>query len=190
MGNALILRDKLPLLYPILTYGRAAARGWGGLSHRLRAAAILIALALGAGGARADCAPDVVDLRQGDSLLRFKVEVVDDEAERARGLMFRESLPRFGGMLFVYETEAPVSFWMRNTLIPLDMLFFDATGRLTRVHENAIPGDLSAIPSGGPTQFVLEINGGAAEELGIAPGAVLRHPAVDLAVAAWGCEAD
>ncbi len=153
---------------------------------------LAFALALAAQVARAaDCAPDVADLRQGDTRLRFAVEVADDEVERARGLMFRDRLPRFGGMLFVYETPRPVAFWMKNTLIPLDMLFFDAAGRLVRVHENAVPGDLTSIPGGEtPVRFVLEINGGAARDLGIAPGAELRHPAIDPGAAVWSCTAD
>ena len=160
-------------------------------TERLRAALVAATLALSAGGAAAaqDCAPEIADLRAGDSRLRFRVEVVDEDAERARGLMFRESLPRFGGMLFVYDRPQPVSFWMKNTLIPLDMLFFDAAGRLVRVAENAVPGDLTAIPGGDAIQFVLEINGGAARALGIAPGAELRHPAVDPSAAAWSCAA-
>ncbi|MBP7003482.1 MAG: DUF192 domain-containing protein [Amaricoccus sp.] len=121
--------------------------------------------------------------------MRFQVEVADDDAERARGLMFRESLPRFGGMLFVYDTAQPVAFWMKNTLIPLDMLFFDASGRLVSVHENAVPGDLTAIPGHGDVQFVLELNGGAAARLGIAAGAEMRHPAIPAAGAAWSCAA-
>jgi uncharacterized membrane protein (UPF0127 family) len=101
--------------------------------------------------------------------------------------MFRESLPQFSGMLFVYETAQPVAFWMRNTLIPLDMLFFDPAGRLTGIHANARPLDETPIPGGGNVRFVLEINGGLAEELGVEPGAELRHPAIDQAQAAWPC---
>jgi hypothetical protein len=153
-----------------------------------RAALGLALLGLAAGSAAADCAPGTADLRMGATQLRFEIEVADDEAERARGLMFRESLPRFGGMLFVYETPREVSFWMKNTLIPLDMLFFDAAGRMTHLHENAVPGDLTAISGGAaPVRFVLEIEGGAAARLGLAPGAELRHPAVDPAIAAWPC---
>ena len=81
------------------------------------------------------------------------------------------------GMLFVYETPRRASFWMRNTLIPLDMLFADPTGRITRVHEGAVPLDETMIDGGEGVQFVLEINGGLAGRLGIAEGDVMQHPA-------------
>ncbi len=152
-----------------------------------RALAAAMALAVSAGAAAAECAPGIADLRMGQTRLRFQVEVADTDPERARGLMFRESLPRFGGMLFVYDQAQQVSFWMKNTLIPLDMLFFDESGRLVEVHENAVPGDLTGIPSEEPVRYVLEINGGAARELGVEPGAELRHPAVDPEAAAWSC---
>jgi uncharacterized membrane protein (UPF0127 family) len=143
-----------------------------------------------AGGSLAaqECAPDVLDLRDGDSTLRFTTEVVDTEASRAQGLMHRDAMPRFSGMLFVYPQPGPVAFWMRNTRIPLDMLFFDAAGRLTRIHENAVPFDETAIPGGNDVLFVLEINGGMARELGIELGAELRHPAVDPELAVWPCD--
>ncbi len=148
--------------------------------------AALCVLAFG-GAAQAECLADVADLREGDSRFRFAVEVADTDGERAQGLMNRESLPRFGGMLFVYDQPQPVAFWMKNTLIPLDMLFFDQAGVLTHVHENAVPGDLAPIPSKGDVLFVLEINGGAARQLGIEPGAELRHPAIDPDLAVWSC---
>lgn len=148
---------------------------------------VCLGLLVCAGAAGAACVSDVVDLREGDSRFRFSVEVADTDAERAQGLMNRESLPRFGGMLFVYDQPQPVAFWMKNTLIPLDMLFFDESGVLTHVHENAVPGDLTPIPGKGEVLFVLEINGGAARELGIEPGAELRHPAVDPDLAVWSC---
>lgn len=153
----------------------------------LRVAAAGFALwALGT-AALADCAADVADLRGPSGQVRLSVEIVDTVEERAQGLMFRESLPQFGGMLFVYDAPEAVSFWMKNTLIPLDMLFFDARGVLTRVHENAVPGDLTPISGGEDVQFVIEVLGGTAKRLGIAPGTELRHPAVDPTAAVWPC---
>ncbi len=137
----------------------------------------------------AACDADVLDIRQGGSEIRFSVEVVDTVETRAQGLMFRESLPRFSGMLFVYERPQPVSFWMKNTLIPLDMIFAGADGVVRRIHSNAIPGDLTGVPGGNDIQYVLEINGGLAETLGLRPGAVVRHPAIDAGLAAWPCDA-
>ena len=92
-------------------------------------------------------------------------------------------------MLFVYPmSKREVGFWMQNTLIPLDMIFMDAAGTVVKVHENAVPLDRTVIRSDFPTQFVLEINGGLADQLGIAPGAELRHPAIEADTAAWPCE--
>jgi uncharacterized membrane protein (UPF0127 family) len=150
------------------------------------AAAFLLALWSGAAVAE-ECTPGVLYLRDPDSTLRFEVEVMDSDEGRARGLMFRESLPRFGGMLFVYPQPGPVAFWMRNTLIPLDMLFFDETGRLETIHENAVPLDETPIPGGNDILYVLEVNGGTVASLGIDLGAELRHPAVNPELAAWPC---
>jgi uncharacterized membrane protein (UPF0127 family) len=149
---------------------------------------LLAACALGAPAlAQEACDPGVLDLRDADGRLQFRVEVMDDAAERSRGLMFRESLPRFAGMLFVYESPQPVAFWMRNTLIPLDMLFFDGAGRLARIKADARPHDETPVVGGEAIRYVLEINGGLAAELGIEPGAEIRHPALDQAAAAWPC---
>ena len=150
----------------------------------LRVAALAFVVA--APAAAQDCAANVADLRDADSTLRFQVEVVDTAESRARGLMFRESLPKFSGMLFVYETPQPVAFWMKNTLIPLDMLFFDPEGRLIRIAREAQPHDETPLPGGDNVRFVLEINGGLAETLGIDLGAELRHPAIE--GAAWSCD--
>jgi uncharacterized membrane protein (UPF0127 family)/cold shock CspA family protein len=154
-------------------------------ARRVAALAVAAVLAAGAGHA-ADCAPDQVDLRADGSALRFHVEVMDTAAGREKGLMFRESLPKFSGMLFVYEEPQPVAFWMRNTLIPLDILFFDAAGRLERIAANARPHDETPLFGGNDIQYVLEINGGLAAELGIAPGAEIRNPAI--AGGAWSCD--
>jgi uncharacterized protein len=139
-----------------------------------------------AGAASAACSPEVVDLRGPFGQARFNVEVADDGEERARGLMFRAEMARSSGMLFIYPAPQRASFWMKNTLIPLDMIFADGTGRVTRVHSNAVPGDLTPIDGGEGVVAVLEINGGLAARIGIAPGTELRHPAFGDA-AAWPC---
>lgn len=149
----------------------------------------LVLLALpGTAWAEAACAPDRLDLRWDGGRESFAVEVADDAEERAQGLMFRSAMSPASGMLFVYDGPRRVQFWMKNTLIPLDMVFADATGTVTRVHSGAVPGDLTPIDGGEGVQFVLEINAGLAEKLGIAPGSTLRHPAIPAASAAWPCE--
>jgi len=151
--------------------------------------ALLIAtLALAAGSASAACSDGTVDLRGDWGSARFTVEVADEPAERAQGLMNRPSMPRSAGMLFLYEAPQRATFWMRNTLIPLDMIFMDPTGTVTRIHENAVPLDETTIDGGPGVQAVLEINGGLASAIGIDVGSELRHPGLDQSVAAWPCE--
>jgi uncharacterized protein len=146
--------------------------------------ALLPGLALAAG----PCAADRVDLRWDGGAESFAVELADEPDERALGLMFRRSMDPGAGMLFVYESPRRAQFWMKNTFIPLDMIFADASGRVTRVHSNAIPQDETPIDGGDGVVFVLEINGGLAQRLGLEPGAELRHPAIDPALASWPCE--
>ncbi|MEM8629766.1 MAG: DUF192 domain-containing protein [Pseudomonadota bacterium] len=133
-----------------------------------------------------DCRDDTVHLRNEGSVARFGVELADTPVKRSEGLMFRESMGASQGMLFIYERAQPVAFWMRNTLIPLDMIFMDARGVVQKVHENAVPLDITTIEGGDSIQFVLEINGGLARGLGITEGSVLRHPAIG-PEAAWAC---
>ena len=139
------------------------------------------------GWAKGACREDNVKLRGPWGQARFSVEVADSVGERARGLMFREDMPKSRGMLFIYPRPSIVSFWMKNTLIPLDMLFLDDMGVVQRVHHRAIPGDLSHIPGGQGILAVLEINGGLAEAMGITAGTQMQHPAFG-AGAAWSCE--
>jgi uncharacterized membrane protein (UPF0127 family) len=138
--------------------------------------------------ALAGCVPDRVQIEMGNNIAAFDVEVVDTFETRAKGLMFRESMARFSGMLFVYEQPQSVSFWMRNTLIPLDMVFMDHTGLVVKVHSNAVPLDENSIFGGDDIFAVLEINGGMAETLGIQAGARLQHPAFDQEIAVWACK--
>jgi len=149
--------------------------------------AVVLAVLASPAFAEARCSPDRVDLRWSDGSESFAVELADEASERSQGLMFRKTLDPAAGMLFVYESPRRAQFWMKNTLIPLDMIFADATGRVTRVHANAVPGDLTPIDGGTDVSFVLEINGGLAERLGIEPGADLRHPAIPEATAVWPC---
>ncbi len=137
--------------------------------------------------AAADCREDRIDLRGDWGQAAFTVEVADDPRERSIGLMNRQSMPRGAGMLFVYEQPQRATFWMRNTLIPLDMIFADETGTVTRIHENAVPLDETTIDGGEGVLFVLEINGGLTARLGIEEGTELRHPAIGY-IAAWPCD--
>lgn len=131
-----------------------------------RLAAVLLALALLAGCASAG---DWVELR-GE---RFLVEVADDHASRSRGLMHRDRLDEGAGMLFVHEREEPLAYWMKNTRIPLDILYFDAGRRLVSV-SRAAPCSLGdrcpPYPSAGPAMYVLELNAGTARRLGVQAG--------------------
>lgn len=155
----------------------------------MKAAALIWAL-MTAPALAADCSVGTVDIRlSGGSLARFTVEVVDTPKARSQGLMFRTSMPMSAGMLFVYERPQHAVFWMKNTLIPLDMIFADETGLVTSVHSNAVPQDETGIDGGTGVKVVLEINGGLAKRMGIAPGAVMRHPALDQTAALWGCDA-
>ncbi len=145
-------------------------------------------IALFAGPVFAACSDTSVELRGDFGSARFSVEVADDGPERNLGLMNRESMATSAGMLFVYPGPQRATFWMRNTLIPLDMIFADETGTVTNVHENAVPLDETLIDGGSGVQYVLEINGGLAGPMGIEPGAQLRHPSIDGPDAAWPCD--
>ncbi|UWQ76615.1 DUF192 domain-containing protein [Leisingera sp. M658] len=134
-----------------------------------------------------DCQLAQADLRGDWGQAGFTVEIAATEAERAQGLMFREDLPRGAGMLFVYDSPQPAAFWMKNTLIPLDIIFLNEHGLVTSVHENAVPGDLTPIPGGDAVFAVLEINGGLARKYGIAAGSQMRHEIFSLSGAVWPC---
>jgi len=138
--------------------------------------AITLSLVLTGQAAFSECAVDKV-LVSGDwGQATFQVDVADDAQERAQGLMFVEQMATLSGMLFVYDQPQSVSFWMKNTLIPLDMIFAAPDGEILKIHSNAIPGDLTPIPGGDGVQVVLEINGGLAGRLGMQAGDVLQHP--------------
>jgi len=108
----------------------------------------------------------------------IEVELADTPETRETGLMNRSQMATDHGMLFDFGETRPVAMWMKNTLIPLDMLFMDERGRIVNIAANAKPYALDIIPSSGPVRYVLEINGGAAARYGAKPGDRLRHPAI------------
>ncbi len=161
--------------------GKCGTRKFGGA----------VGLILWAGAAHAECAPDAVHLRSSaGAVVRFSVEMADDEQERELGLMNRPELASSSAMLFVYPAPKHAWFWMKNTLIPLDMIFADATGLVTKVHSNAVPLDETPIDGGDGVTYVLEINGGLAARMGIVRGSVLRTGVIDQNAALWGCQGD
>jgi uncharacterized protein len=106
----------------------------------------------------------------------FTVEVVDNDADRAKGLMYRKELPEGQGMLFDFHRDQEVSFWMQNTYIPLDMIFIRGDGRISHIAENTEPLSTRLIPSNGPVRAVLEVIGGTSRKLGIAAGDRVASP--------------
>lgn len=140
----------------------------------LAAAVLLAALPM---AAQADDAALVLHTSTGEHA--FKVEVVDNDATRSQGLMYRTELAPDAGMLFDFKEERQTSFWMKNTLIPLDMVFVSADGVVRNIHVNARPLDLTGIGSKVPVQFVLEIPGGRSEEIGLKVGDRMDHDRVE-----------
>ena len=150
-----------------------------------------VILTLAAQAANAFCAPDTVELRTTHgTVMRFSVELADDPAERELGLMNRDKMATSAGMLFAYPAPQHAYFWMKNTLIPLDLVFADAAGHVAHVHQNAKPLDETPIDGGPDVTYVLEINGGLAARLGLGEGAVMRSAVIDQAGAVWPCSAD
>jgi len=131
-----------------------------------------------AGGLWAACSDSVATVATDTAKVRFQVELAITAQDKAQGLMHRETLPDRAGMLFIYPNPQPVSFWMRNTLIPLDMIFIDDQGRVARVHHNAVPLDETPIYGGDAIKAVLEINAGLAKKYGISDTSMVVHPLI------------
>jgi uncharacterized membrane protein (UPF0127 family) len=106
----------------------------------------------------------------------FTVELAVTDADRQRGLMFRKELPEGHGMLFDFQRDQELGFWMKNTYIPLDMIFITGDGRIHRIAENTEPLSERVVPSNGPVRAVFEVIAGTARKLGIAPGDRVAHP--------------
>jgi uncharacterized membrane protein (UPF0127 family) len=106
----------------------------------------------------------------------FNIELATTDQERALGLMFRRSLPENGGMLFLYDRPQPADMWMKNTLIPLDMVFISPDGRVHRIERNTEPFSLAVIRSEGAIAGVLELNAGEADKIRLRRGDKVLYP--------------
>jgi uncharacterized membrane protein (UPF0127 family) len=136
----------------------------------ITAAAVLVQLAT----AQLPVTP--LTITSGEKTHAFTVEIASTPEEIQQGLMFRDSLAPDAGMLFDFGQSRPASMWMKNTLIPLDMLFMDETGKVVAIARNAVPGSTRSLGPGVPVRAVLELPGGRTRELCIVPGDSVKHP--------------
>ncbi|MEY8098344.1 DUF192 domain-containing protein [Falsihalocynthiibacter sp. S25ZX9] len=158
-------------------------------THVLRFTAPFVLSGFIASAGLADCSPTTAELRGLWGQAQFQIEIADTNESRAQGLMHRTEMPRMSGMLFLYDSPRPMAFWMRNTLIPLDLLFIAPNGEVLAIHERAKPLDETHIPGPDGSIAVLEINGGMAETLGIKAGSQIRHSFFDQFSTSWPCNA-
>jgi hypothetical protein len=152
--------------------GVTTSFGWQRLGRPIRhlATAAWLAVALTAMDGPPHFDHDRLTIESSAGRFEFQVEVATTPEQRAYGLMFRESLADDHGMLFDFGHPQPVAMWMRNTYIPLDMLFIRADGRIGRIVQQAHPLSDAVLASGAPVRAVLELRGGVTAELGIEPG--------------------
>ena len=108
--------------------------------------------------------------QNGDTVASFRLELAETAAETAQGMMYRRSVPEGTGMLFIMAEERPQSFWMRNTYVPLDIIYLNADGAVVSIQANAQPMNDMPLPSEGPAKYVLEIAGGGSAQYGIKTG--------------------
>lgn len=161
--------------------------GAGRSAVRCGALGFVALLALSQASYAETCREDRLHLRGDWGSASFRIDLADTAQERSQGLMFVESMPADKGMLFIYDSPQRAAFWMRNTLIPLDMIFIGPEGVVRKVHHRAKPMDDTSIDGGDGILAVLEINGGYAKRFGIAEGTELRHEAFGQN-AVWPCE--
>ncbi|MSO64852.1 MAG: DUF192 domain-containing protein [Alphaproteobacteria bacterium] len=138
------------------------------------AATLLRFPARGAESGRLPSAPLVIETPT--AAHRFTVELADTPATRERGLMFRRAMAAEAGMLFDFQQSQPVAFWMKNTYLPLDMIFIADDGKIAAIARRTVPLSEATVPSPVPVRAVLEINAGVADRLRINPGDQVRHP--------------
>jgi hypothetical protein len=163
-----------------LAFGCLTLGGWTlGVDGRAAAAALITpqppARAILVQSEASDEFVAVIETARGPH--RFAIEIADTPDERAKGLMFRETMAADAGMLFDYGVDQNgVAFWMKNTPLPLDMIFIRADGTITQIAAHTTPFSLEPVPSVLPVRFVLEVNAGTAKRIGLKPGDRLRHP--------------
>lgn len=150
---------------------RRRARAWFWIPM---AAVLVLSVVTGFGAQAASIQPLEIVTKNGVHV--FSVEMATTDKERETGLMYRKELPDGKGMLFDFSPEQQISMWMKNTYIPLDMIFIRADGRILRIAENTEPHSLAIISSGGLAKGVLEVIAGTAQKYGIAPGDRVAHP--------------
>lgn len=149
----------------------------GAIGVRLSAALALLAFVAASAGVATQAGElDSLEILTSTGRHAFQVEIADNDATRERGLMDRRYMATDHGMLFEFDRDAPASFWMKDTYIPLDMIFIARSGVVTRIVANAEPLSERVIPSGGPCAAVLELNGGTAASIGLKVGDKVRHP--------------
>ena len=153
------------------------------LSRQLVAAAVILAALTFVARAAEDCRPAPERPRENLQIVTasgahpIKVEVARTPDQRAKGLMCRRTMARDQGMLFTFDGETPIYMWMKNTYLPLDMIFVSRTGVVTAITEHTKPFSRDLISSGGPAYAVIELNAGVAGELGIVEGSKIEYPA-------------
>lgn len=135
--------------------------------------ALVLVRAAAAGPATLPVTTVVIDTDRGPH--SFRVEIAADGPSQERGLMFRKTMPPDAGMLFDFHHPSYVSFWMKNTYLPLDMLFVRQDGEISSIAPNAVPMSTTTIPSAEAVRAVIELNGGRAAALGIEPGQKVHH---------------
>lgn len=114
-------------------------------------------------------------IKDGNVVKSIDIEIADSPYEWETGLMYRETLGEDQGMLFIYSNAAPRSFYMKNTYIPLDLIFYDSNKTVVSIHENAVPMDETSIPSGSPAQYILEVNAGKAADWNVEIGDQMNY---------------
>ena len=134
-----------------------------------------LVLATSLANAQATFPKDELSIKTSDATYDFDIELAVDDSHRQYGLMFRTELPEMNGMLFIYDEERDLAMWMKNTFIPLDILFADEDGIIINIAKSTQPRSLDRISSKGRAKAVLELNGGLTDKLGIMVGDVIIH---------------